>query len=147
MNVLLIGSGGREHAIAWKLAQSSFLTQLFVAPGNAGTDGVATNLKLDASNHDAVSRAVKKHGIHMVIVGPEAPLVDGLVDHLHDCGKHPGLVVIGPRAAGAQLEGSKTFAKEFMKRHNIPTAAYGAFTGEQVDDAVKFLHGMKAPTS
>ena len=83
MNVLLIGSGGREHAIAWKLAQSSFLTQLFVAPGNAGTNGVATNLKLDASNHDAVSRAVKKHDIHMVILGPEAPLVDGLVDHLH----------------------------------------------------------------
>ena len=145
MNVLLIGSGGREHAIAWKLAQSSFLTQLFVAPGNAGTDGVATNLKLDASNHDAVSRAIKKHSIHMVIVGPEAPLVDGLVDHLQDCGKHPELVVIGPRAAGAQLEGSKTFAKEFMKRHNIPTAGYSAFTGEQVDDAVKFLHGMKAP--
>ena len=145
MNVLLIGSGGREHALAWKLLQSSFLTQLFVAPGNAGTAELATNLKVDVNNHNAVSRAVKKHNIGLVVVGPEAPLVNGLVDHLQDCGKHPELVVVGPRAAGAQLEGSKSFAKEFMKRHNIPTAAYGAFDGEQVKEAVAFLAKMKAP--
>jgi len=145
MNVLLIGSGGREHALAWKLAQSSFLTQLFVAPGNAGTADVATNLKLDASNQDAVSRALRKHDINMVIVGPEAPLVEGLVDYLQDCGKHPDLVVIGPRKEGAQLEGSKAFAKAFMQRHNIPTAAYGAFDGTQLDDALAFLRKMDAP--
>ena len=110
--MLLIGSGGREHAVAWKLAQSSFLTQLFVAPGNAGTADVATNIKLDVGNHDAVSRSIKKHNIQMVVVGPEAPLVDGLVDHLLDCGRHPDLVVIGPRQEGAQLEGSKAFAKD-----------------------------------
>ena len=131
--------------MAWKLAQSSFLTQLFVAPGNAGTASMATNLKLDVSNHDAVSRSIKKHGIQMVVVGPEAPLVDGLVDHLLDCGKHPNLVVVGPRAEGAQLEGSKAFAKEFMRRHNIPTAGYGSFDGTQVDEAVAFLDTMKPP--
>ena len=145
MNVLLIGSGGREHAMAWKLAQSSFLTALFVAPGNAGTAALATNLKLDVSNHDAVSRALKKHDIDMVVVGPEAPLVEGLVDHLLDCGKHPDLVVIGPRKEGAQLEGSKAFAKAFMQRHNIPTASYGAFDASQVDAALAFLGEMKAP--
>ena len=145
MNVLLIGSGGREHAVAWKLAQSSFLTQLFVAPGNAGTAQIATNLKLDVDNHDAVSRALKKHDIQMVIVGPEAPLVNGLVDDLLDSGKHEGLVVIGPRKAGAQLEGSKTFAKEFMHRHNIPTAAHASFDGSQLDDALSFLKSMTPP--
>lgn len=145
MNVLLIGSGGREHAMAWKLAQSSFLTSLFVAPGNAGTSAVATNLKVDVNNHEAVSRAVKKHNIDMVIVGPEAPLVSGLVDELLDSGKHPDLVVVGPRKAGAQLEGSKTFAKAFMQRHNIPTAAYGSFDGTQLDEALAFLGQMKAP--
>jgi len=145
MNVLLIGSGGREHAMAWKLAQSSFLTQLFVAPGNAGTAQVATNLKLDVSNHDAVSRSIRKHGINMVVVGPEAPLVEGLVDHLLDCGKHPELVVVGPRKEGAQLEGSKAFAKAFMRRHNIPTAGYGSFDGTQVDEAIAFLDTMKPP--
>lgn len=145
MNVLLIGSGGREHALAWKLAQSSFLTQLFVAPGNAGTAALASNLKLDVSNHDAVSRNIKKHGINMVVVGPEAPLVDGLVDHLLDCGKHPELVVIGPRREGAQLEGSKAFAKEFMRRHNIPTARYGSFQRTEVEDAITFLNTMEPP--
>ncbi len=145
MNVLLIGSGGREHAMAWKLAQSSFLTQLFVAPGNAGTEQMATNLKLDASNHDAVSRAIRKHGIGMVVVGPEAPLTEGLVDHLLDCGKHPGLVVVGPRREGAQLEGSKAFAKEFMKRHNIPTAQHASFEADQVDEALAHLAKAKSP--
>lgn len=145
MNVLLIGSGGREHAMAWKLAQSSFLTALFVAPGNAGTSTLATNLKLDVSNHDAVSRALKKYDIDLVVVGPEAPLVGGLVDHLLDCGKHPDLVVVGPRKEGAQLEGSKAFAKAFMQRHNIPTAGYGAFDASQVDEALAFLGEMKPP--
>lgn len=145
MNVLLIGSGGREHALAWKLAQSSFLTALFVAPGNAGTSSLATNLKVDVSNHEAVSRALKKYDIDMVVVGPEAPLVDGLVDFLLDSGKHPDLVVIGPRKEGAQLEGSKAFAKAFMQRHNIPTAAYGSFEHHEVDEALAFLATMDAP--
>ena len=146
MNVLLIGSGGREHALAWKLAQSSFLSALFVAPGNAGTAQVATNLKLDVDNHDAVSRAIKKHAIDLVVVGPEAPLVNGLVDHLLDCGKHPELTVIGPRKAGAQLEGSKAFAKAFMQRHNIPTASYGSFGLDELDDALTFLKIPDHPT-
>ena len=145
MNVLLIGSGGREHALAWKLAQSSFLSALFVAPGNAGTAQVATNLKLDVDNHDAVSRAIKKHAIDLVVVGPEAPLVNGLVDHLLDCGKHPELTVIGPRKAGAQLEGSKAFAKAFMQRHNIPTASYGSFGLDELDDALTFLKNSRSP--
>ena len=105
---------------------------------------VATNLT-DVSNHDAVSRSIKKHGINLVVVGPEAPLVEGLVDHLLDCGKHPELVVVGPRKEGAQLEGSKAFAKAFMRRHNIPTAGYGSFDGTQVDEAIAFLDTMKPP--
>ena len=145
MNVLLIGSGGREHAIAWKLAQSSFLTQLFVAPGNAGTGKMATNLKLDIDNHAAVSRAIKKHDIGMVVVGPEAPLAAGIVDHLLDCGKHPNLVVIGPRKEGAQLEGSKAFAKEFMKRHNIPTAQHASFESDQLNAALEYLENAESP--
>ena len=142
---MLLGSGGREHALAWKLAQSSFLTELFVAPGNAGTEALATNLKVDLDNFDAISRAIRKHDIQLVVVGPEAPLVNGLVDHLVDGGKHPELVVIGPRQMGAQLEGSKAFAKAFMKRHNIPTAAYGAFEQSELNEALAFLNEMKAP--
>jgi len=145
MNVLLIGSGGREHALAWKLAQSSFLTGLYVAPGNAGTESLATNLKVDVSNHDAVSRAIKRHDIGMLVVGPEAPLVAGLVDDLLDSGKHDDLVVVGPRKAGAQLEGSKSFAKQFMRRHNIPTAGYGSFGADEVNEALACLDTMKAP--
>ena len=122
MNVLLIGSGGREHAMAWKLAQSSFLTQLFVAPGNAGTAQVATNLKLDVSNHDAVSRSIKKHGINMVVVGPEAPLVEGLVDHLLDCGKHPDLVVVGPQKGRRPIGGQQGVRKSL---HASPQHPHG----------------------
>ena len=144
MNVLLIGSGGREHALAWKLHQSSLLTSLHIAPGNAGMAGLGTLAELDPMDFAAVERYVKRHDIQQVVVGPEAPLVAGLADHLLDSDK-VDVQVVGPRAAGAQLEGSKEFAKQFMKRHNIPTARYGSFTGEQLDAAIAFLDEFEAP--
>lgn len=144
MNVLLIGSGGREHALAWKLQQSSLLSSLHVAPGNAGTQGLGVQADLDPMDFAAVERYVKKNDIHQVVVGPEAPLVAGLADYLMDSDK-VDVQVVGPRAAGAQLEGSKEFAKKFMKRHNIPTARYGSFSGEQLTEAVAFLDEFQPP--
>lgn len=144
MNVLLLGSGGREHALAWKLSQSSLLTSLHVAPGNAGTSGLGEQADLDPMDFAAVERYVKRHEIDQVVVGPEAPLVAGLADYLLDSDK-VDVQVVGPRAAGAELEGSKDFAKQFMKRHNIPTARYGSFTGEQLDAAIAFLDEFQPP--
>ncbi len=144
MNVLLIGSGGREHALAWKLHQSSLLTSLHIAPGNAGMAGLGTVAELDPMDFPAVERYIKRHDIQQVVVGPEAPLVAGLADFLLDSDK-VDVQVVGPRAAGAQLEGSKEFAKQFMKRHNIPTARYGSFTGEQLEAAIAFLDEFEAP--
>lgn len=144
MNVLLIGSGGREHALAWKLHQSSFLTSLHIAPGNAGMAGLGTLAELDPMDFPAVERYVKRNDIHQVVVGPEAPLVAGLADFLLDSEK-VDVQVVGPRAAGAALEGSKDFAKQFMKRHNIPTARYGTFSGDQLAEAVAFLDEFSAP--
>lgn len=144
MNVLLIGSGGREHALAWKMHQSSLLTTLHIAPGNAGMADLGTLAELDPMDHAAVERYVKRNGIDLVVVGPEGPLVAGLADFLLDSDK-VDVQVVGPRAAGAQLEGSKDFAKQFMKRHNIPTARYGSFTGEQVNEAIAFLDEFQPP--
>ena len=124
MRILLIGSGGREHAIAWKLAQSPRLTQLFVAPGNAGTAQCGTNVDVDVADHDAVARFCESEQVDMVIVGPEVPLVAGLCDSLS--AKLPRLKLVGPGAAGAQLEGSKAFSKALMAEFEIPTAAYEA---------------------
>ena len=145
MNVLLLGSGGREHALAWKIAQSKRLTRLFIAPGNAGTDDAGTNVSISAGDFEQVAEFVHSQNIHMVVVGPEAPLVDGIVDFL---GKHPltrRVMVIGPPAAGALLEGSKVFAKEFMRRHGIPTAASERFGRDTLQDARVFVGSRRPP--
>ena len=139
MNVLLIGSGGREHAMAWKLAQSSLLDELYVTPGNPGTVRHGRNVKLDLQDPKAVRNFILDKKIRMVVVGPEAPLVDGLHDRIAADPKLAGVTVIGPKAEGARLEGSKEFAKEFMLRHNIPTAAFRAFGKGQLKEAIAYL--------
>jgi phosphoribosylamine--glycine ligase len=145
MNVLVLGSGGREHAISWKLAQSSHLKSLFIAPGNAGTGNVGTNVDLNPEDFKAVKKFVLEHEIHMVIVGPEAPLVKGIVDFFESDKQLKSVPIIGPTAQGSQLEGSKDFAKRFMQKYHIPTAKYASFTAETLEEGKKFLEGMKAP--
>ncbi|MCU0459505.1 MAG: phosphoribosylamine--glycine ligase [Bacteroidales bacterium] len=145
MNILILGSGGREHAITWKLAQSTRPLKLFVAPGNPGTAALAVNIPVDPGDFEGVRRTIIDHGIGMVVVGPEAPLADGIADYIEDDPALSGVSVIGPRRAGAILEGSKDFAKGFMKRHGIPTASYGTFTAETISDAVTFMKGLKPP--
>jgi phosphoribosylamine--glycine ligase len=145
MNVLLLGSGGREHAMAWKLSQSSLLSKLYVAPGNAGTDQIATNVALNPMDFSAVDRYIRRNSINMLIVGPEAPLVAGIVDYFLDSNKHKDLVVIGPPKAGALLEGSKDFAKAFMARHNIPTSDYQTFKSGELKLAKAYLDKRKPP--
>lgn len=146
MNVLLIGGGGREHAMAWKLAQSSLLDELYISPGNPGTAPHGGNVKLDLKDQKALRTFLLEKRIRIVVVGPEAPLVDGLHDRIADDPALQGQVtVIGPRAEGARLEGSKEFAKEFMLRHNIPTAAFRAFGKGAVKEAVEHLDRLKPP--
>lgn len=145
MKILLLGSGGREHALAWKIAQSTKVEKLYIAPGNAGTSQVGENVAISVCDFDAIARFVLEHEVAMVVVGPEDPLVKGIYDYFKgdECLKH--VAVIAPSKAAAQLEGSKSFAKDFMQRHNIPTAAYRAFNATQTDEACKFLEGLKAP--
>lgn len=145
MNVLVLGSGGREHAIAWKLAQSSMLTRLFVAPGNAGTADLAENVELDIMDFKSVAKFCLEHEVSIVVVGPEAPLVAGIADFFRSHEKYRGITVVGPSKAGAQLEGSKDFAKKFMERHNIPTARYRSFDQTGLREAKMFLEGLKPP--
>ena len=145
MNVLLLGSGGREHAMAWKLSQSSLLSKLYVAPGNAGTEQIATNVSLNPMDFSAVDRYIRRNSINMLIVGPEAPLVAGIVDYFEESSKHKDLVVIGPPKAGALLEGSKDFAKAFMARHNIPTADYQTFKSGELKQAKAHLDKINPP--
>jgi phosphoribosylamine--glycine ligase len=145
MNVLILGSGGREHALAWKIAQSNLLSKLFVAPGNAGTKDVATNLEINPTNFEAVKKAVFENEIKLVVVGPEDPLVKGIHDFFLNDDELKSVAVIGPQKYAAQLEGSKEFAKEFMFKHNIPTAAYQSFTKEKVEEGFKFLETLDAP--
>tara|TARA_B100000508_G_scaffold141096_1_gene146818 strand:- start:38162 stop:39436 length:1275 start_codon:yes stop_codon:yes gene_type:complete len=145
MNILLLGSGGREHALAWKLSRSSSLESLFIAPGNAGTKNLGKNLPIDPNDFDAVKEAVLDNNINMVVVGPEAPLVNGIADYFENDAELKAVSVIGPNKTAAQLEGSKDFAKEFMKRHNIPTAKYQSFTKDTLKEGLEFLEGMKAP--
>jgi len=145
MNVLLLGSGGREHAMAWKLSQSSLLSKLYVAPGNAGTEQIATNVALNPMDFSAIDRYIRRNSIDMLIVGPEAPLVAGIVDYFEESNKHKDLVVIGPPKAGALLEGSKDFAKAFMARHNIPTADYQTFKTGELKQAKAYLDKRKPP--
>lgn len=145
MNILILGSGGREHAITWKLAQSSRPLRLFVAPGNPGTSAVAANIPVDPLDFRGVREAILSNSIGMVVVGPEVPLAEGITDFIEDDPALAGVAVIGPRLAGAMLEGSKDFAKGFMKRHGIPTAAYETFTPETIDDAVSFMGKLNPP--
>ena len=145
MKLLLLGSGGREHALAWKIAQSSKVEKLFIAPGNAGTEDAGENVQLSPTDFDAVAQFVADKGVDMVVVGPEDPLVKGIYDYFKADARVSQIPVIGPSKAGAVLEGSKDFAKSFMKRHHIPTAAYATFDGTQVDEGCKFLETLQAP--
>ena len=145
MHVLILGSGGREHAFAWKIAQSSLIQNLFVAPGNAGTEQVATNVSLDPNDFKAVKKFVLDNQINMVVVGPEDPLVHGIVDFFKSDKQLNDVGIIGPNAQAAQLEGSKDFAKQFMLRHGIPTAKYQSFQANQLKEGQAYLETLKAP--
>ncbi|MDO4957628.1 MAG: phosphoribosylamine--glycine ligase [Prevotellaceae bacterium] len=145
MKILLLGSGGREHALAWKIAQSAQCEKLFIAPGNAGTGEVGENVAMKADDFEAIKDFVVENKVDMVVVGPEDPLVKGIYDNLLNDDRTKNIPVIGPSKAGAVLEGSKDFAKAFMKRHNIPTAAYETFDGNHVEEGCKFLETLKAP--
>ena len=145
LNILVLGSGGREHTFCWKLAQSKTTNQLFAAPGNAGTAGLASNLDIGMNDFDALKKAVIQNNIDLVVVGPEAPLVNGVHDYFLADIKLKNIPVIGPQKLGATLEGSKEFAKAFMSRHNIPTAQYGSFTPENIEEGYAFLEQMKPP--
>lgn len=145
MNVLIVGSGGREHALSWKLAQSNKVNALYIAPGNAGTANVGTNLSIHVNDFEALKQAVLLHDIKMVVVGPEDPLVNGIRDFFEADATIAHVSVIGPNAMGAQLEGSKEFSKEFMMRNNIPTARYASFTVDNIDDGYKFLESLSPP--
>lgn len=145
MNILLLGSGGREHALSWKLCQSPLCTQLFIAPGNAGTSKCGTNLPFSVTDFDAIQAACIENKIDMVIVGPEEPLVRGIVDRLRSHARLSNLLIIGPSKEAAQLEGSKAFAKAFMQRHNIPTAAYREFTAENFEEGLNYIQQHSLP--
>ena len=145
MNILLLGSGGREHALAWKIAQSPKLSTLYVAPGNPGTATVATNLAIAANDFPAIKIAVLENNIDIVVVGPEDPLVKGVVNYFADDAELKNIPVVGPDKVGAQLEGSKDFSKQFMFRHNIPTAGYLSVTAENLSEGIEFLRSLQAP--
>nr|WP_314695904.1 phosphoribosylamine--glycine ligase [uncultured Prevotella sp.] len=145
MRILLLGSGGREHALAWKIAQSAKCSKLFIAPGNAGTGAVGENVAIGVNDFDKLKDFVVEEKIDMVVVGPEDPLVNGVYDCFKEDSRTTNIPVIGPSKAGAVLEGSKDFAKAFMKRHNIPTAAYETFDGTTIEEGMRFLETLKAP--
>jgi phosphoribosylamine--glycine ligase len=145
MKLLLLGSGGREHALAWKIAQSPKIEKLYIAPGNAGTAQVGENVPMKADDFDAIKAFVLQHAIDMVVVGPEDPLVKGIYDFFKSDAQLKSVPVIGPSKAGAVLEGSKDFAKAFMQRHGIPTAAYQTFNGETLEQGKAFLRTLQPP--
>lgn len=145
MKILLLGSGGREHALAWKIAQSKKCEKLFIAPGNAGTANAGENVAIKADDFEAIKQFCVKEHIDMVVVGPEDPLVKGIYDDMKADERTKAIPVIGPSKQGAVLEGSKDFAKAFMQRHNIPTARYATFDGEHVEDGIAFLETLEAP--
>ena len=145
MRILLLGAGGREHALAWKIAQSKKCEKLFIAPGNAGTSQLGTNIDINANDFEALKNFTLDNHIDMVVVGPEDPLVNGIYDNFKHDARTASIPVIGPSKQGAVLEGSKDFAKGFMERHNIPTAAYATFDGTTVEEGLKFLETLEAP--
>lgn len=145
MNILLLGSGGREHAFAWKMTQSALCTQLFVAPGNAGTAKIATNIAVNPNDFETIKQFVLENTIKMVVVGPEDPLVNGIYDFFKNDTQISHIPLIGPSKLGAQLEGSKEFAKEFLVKNNIPTAKYESFTSETVEKGYAFLETLSPP--
>ena len=145
MNILLLGSGGREHALAWKMLQSDKCTTLYVAPGNAGTAQIATNVALNPNDFDSVKQFVLDHHINMVVVGPEDPLVNGISDYFKNDTSIQNIPVIGPSKLGAQLEGSKEFAKQFLIKHSIPTAKYQSFTKDTIEKGCEFLTTLQPP--
>ena len=145
MKILLLGSGGREHALAWKIAQSAKCEKLFIAPGNAGTVNAGENVNIGVNEFDKIKQFTLDNGIDMVVVGPEDPLVKGIYDDFKADARTAAIPVIGPSKAGAVLEGSKDFAKGFMQRHQIPTARYQTFDGEHLEEGLKFLETLEAP--
>ncbi|MBO73210.1 MAG: phosphoribosylamine--glycine ligase [Flavobacteriales bacterium] len=145
MNVLVLGSGGREHAISWKLAQSPKLSKLYVAPGNAGTTELAENLNIDVNDFNEIKKAVLANNINLVIVGPEDPLVNGVVDFFLKDEEIKNIPIIGPQAEAAQLEGSKEYSKRFMQRNNVPTAGYESFTKETLEKGLNYLETQNPP--
>ena len=145
MNILLLGSGGREHALAWKIAQSTKVSKLFIAPGNPGTAAVGQNVDINANNFDALKCFALDNDVQMVVVGPEDPLVNGIYDDFKNDARTTHIPVIGPSRKGARLEGSKDFAKAFMARHAIPTARYKTITAQNIDEGLTFLEELKAP--
>lgn len=145
MNILLLGSGGREHALAWKISQSKKTDKLFIAPGNAGTASVGQNVPLKELDFDGIAKFALENDVKMIVVGPEVPLVEGIADYFSSQPQFKDIAVIGPSKLGAQLEGSKDFAKTFMMRHDIPTAAYKTFSGTQLVEAKSFLETLRPP--
>ena len=145
MNVLILGSGGREHAMAWKIRSSSYLNNLFIAPGNAGTALLGTNVSIDVTDFSSLKSFSLKNDIDMIVVGPEVPLVEGVYDFFRDDEDICHIAIIGPSKEGAQLEGSKDFAKNFMNRHNIPTAQFKTVTLDNIDEGNDFLDSMTSP--
>ena len=145
MKVLLLGSGGREHALAWKIAQSSRVEKLYIAPGNAGTVAQGENVAIKATDFPALKAFALEKGIDMIVVGPEDPLVKGIYDYFKGDATPSHIAIIGPTAQGAQLEGSKEFAKGFMMRHGIPTARYKSITAANLQEGLDFLATLKAP--
>ena len=145
MNVLILGSGGREHAFAYKISQSELCKNLYVAPGNSGTREIASNLEIQVNQFEKIAEAIKNLNVSLVVVGPEVPLVNGLTDFINGDNDLKDIIVIGPNKYAAQLEGSKDFAKDFLNRHNIPTASHKTFTAENINDAFSYIDEMKAP--
>ena len=145
MNILLLGSGGRENALAWKMQQSHHCSQLFIAPGNAGTASFGTNTILDILDFEAIKQFCISNKIQLVVVGPEEPLVKGIYDFLRGTNELKNIIIVAPSAAASQLEGSKSYAKEFMQKNNIPTAAYDEFTIENYEQGKTYLQQHSLP--
>lgn len=145
MNVLVVGSGGREHTLAWKIAQSSRCDNIYIAPGNAGTESLGKNLDIAVNDFDGLASAISDNNIGLVVIGPEDPLVNGLRDYLLSLDGFEDLLIVGPGKDGAQLEGSKDFSKDFMEQNKIPTAAFRTFTKENIEEGYAYIEQQTVP--